>query len=111
MLGAQVLALVAFSVFYLVRLLRHEGNNQGRVAMSIVLLLIVALLLLLLARGMAAGRDWARTPTLVWQALLLPIAAGMFQSDRADLGTVVVLVSIAGIVGVIRQPREPDALS
>jgi hypothetical protein len=103
-LAIEVVALLGFCGYYLVRLLGHDVANPTRVIMSVVLLLVVAVLLGLLAKGVAAGRGWARTPTVVWQALLTPVSIGMFQSGRADLGALVLALSLTGIAGALLQP-------
>lgn len=107
-LAAHVLTLLAFGAYYLVRLARHDVANVGGVVESVGLLLVVAVLLALLARAMLVGRSWARTPTVVWLLLLVPVAVGMFQSGRPDLGAVVLLLSVAGIGGVIRARSDPQ---
>jgi len=106
-LALQALLLLGFCGYYALRLIRHDVANGGRVVMSMVLLLLVAGLLVVLARAVAAGRGWARTPSVLWQALLIPVSVGMFQSERADLGAAVLLVSLGGIAGVLLQRRDP----
>lgn len=104
----QILAMLGFCAYYLIRLARHDVGDSTRVLMTVVLLLLFAGLLALLARGVAARRAWPRTPTVLWQVLLLPVAWGLFQSGRADIGSLVLLLSVAGIVGVVLQSRTAD---
>ena len=108
-LAVQVLALFAFAVFYVVELVQGASDNASRVVMSIVLILVFAAGLGLLAWGLWRGSPWARTPTIVWQALLLPIAWGLFQSGRPEIGTVVALAAVGGIVAVLMEGRRDTA--
>lgn len=48
--------------------------------------LIVAVTLLAVGAGLVRGRRWARTPALVTQLLLLPVAYSLLSSGRTLLG-------------------------
>ena len=71
--GLQALALVVFAVFYLVELFSGGGGDTARVLSSVVLLAVFAVGLIVLARGLLAGHPSVRTPTVVWELLLLPV--------------------------------------
>ena len=105
-LAVQALALVAFSVFYLVELIGGGSDSPARVLTSVVLILLFAAGLVLLARGILRAAPWARTPAVLWQVLLVPIAWGLFQSGRAVIGGVVLVVAVAGIVAVALAARD-----
>ena len=105
-LGAQALALVGFTVFYLVGVLRGASDDTSRAVMSMVLFVLVAVGLVALARGLWQAAPWARTPTLVWLALLLPVSWGMFQSGAMLLGALVLATALAGIVAVALASRH-----
>lgn len=109
-LGAQALALVGFTVFYLVEVLGGATNDNVRAVMSMVLFLVFAAGLALLGRGLWHGAGWARTPAIVWLALLLPVAYGMFQSGVVLLGLVVLASALVGIgAAVLASRRTPGA--
>lgn len=90
-------ALVGFCVFYLYELVLGEGDDPARVVMSVVLMAIFAVALLLAARAWVRGLPWPRTPTIVWNLLLLPVAWSM--RDAGFWGALpLALVALTGIV-------------
>ena len=108
-LGLQALALLGFTVFYLVEVLRGASDDSTRAVMSMVLFVLAAVGLAALARGLWHRATWARTPTLVWLALLLPVSWGMFQSGVLLLGAVVLATALVGIVAAVLASRQaPD---
>jgi hypothetical protein len=69
---------------------------------------VFALFLLALARGWARAADWPRTPTLLWNALLVPVAWSLVESDRALLAAGVGVLALASIVATLAAPvRRP----
>lgn len=107
-LGAQALALVGFTVFYAAGVLRGASDDPTRAVMSMVLFVLVAVGLAALARGLWRRAPWARTPTLVWLVLLLPVSWGMFQSGAILLGSLVLATALAGVVAVALASRRPE---
>ncbi len=106
---AQALALVAFSVFYLVETVRGEAGDRTRALMSMLLMLVFAGALVVLARFLWQRPTAARTPAIVWNALLLPVAWGLFQSGRGAIGAIVLVTSLAAIGAAAVAGREqPD---
>ena len=96
--GIQALALGAFVVFYVVELMIGEGSDAVRVLMSALLILVGAVGLALLARGWLGDGSWPRTPTLVWNVLLLPVGSGLVQGSRVAVGWTVLGVAIVTIL-------------
>ena len=105
-LVVQALAIFGFTVFYLVELVRGATGNSSRAVMSMVLFVIAIAFLGLLAWGLWHGLRWARTPAVVWLALLLPVAWGMFQSGVALIGALVLLTAVVGIAATVLSGRE-----
>lgn len=99
--GLQGLFLLGFCVFSLVELSSSGSDNPTRVVMEVILVAVFALGLLALARYWLTGADWPRTPTLVWHALLLPVAWGLVQGGRGLIAAVVAVVAVAGIASAV----------
>lgn len=78
MCALQGLLLVGFCGFYLYELVLGEGDDAGRVVMSVVLMGSFAVALLAMARGWVRALPWPRTPTILWNLLLLPVAWSMW---------------------------------
>ena len=97
----QSLALLLFCAFYLWELAQGGSEDATRVVMSAVLIAVFALALGLLARAWVTGATWPNTPTVVWNALLLPVAWSLFQSGRTLIAAAVALVAATGIVASI----------
>ena len=97
----QALVLVALAVLYVVELARGETSDTTRVVVSIVIILLFAAALGALARSWLAGVDWPRTPTIVWNVLLLPVAWGLHGGGQDLAAAIVALSAIAGLVAAI----------
>lgn len=79
---SQALVLVGFSVFFVVEIVRGHALDPARAVMSVVMMLLVAAGLVALARGWRGGAAWQGTPTVLWHALLLPVAWSLFQAGQ-----------------------------
>jgi len=97
----QGLFLLGFCVFSLVELASSGSDNPGRVVTEVLLVAVFAVGLLALARFWVAGADWPKTPTIVWNLLLLPVAWGLVQGDRALIALVVAAVGVTGIASAV----------
>ena len=105
--GLQALALAGFAVYYVVELVLGEGSEAARVVMSALLILVGAVGLALLTRGWLGDASWPRTPTIVWNALLLPVGISLVQGTRVAVGWVVLVVALMAI-GAAWVARDPE---
>lgn len=105
--GVQSLALLGFAAFYVYELAIGEGSDAGRVVMSALLILLGAVGLGLLAKGWLGERRWPRTPTVVWDLLLLPVGASILQAGRTGLGWGVLGLALATLAAALLA-RVPD---
>ena len=103
----QALALAVFAVFYLVEFVRG-GGDAARVLSSVALIAVFAVGLALLARGLLVGHPSVRTPTVVWELLLLPVGVGLVQSGQVLVGALVLVGSVVCLLGVALS-RRPQA--
>jgi hypothetical protein len=72
------------------------ADSWGVVAMAVV----GAVSLCLVVRGLAAGRRWARSPAVLTQLIVIPIAATATGNGAALVGVPLVLCGVVGIVGL-----------
>ena len=105
--GLQSLTLAGFAVYYLVELALGEGSDAVRVVMSALLILVGAVGMGILARGWLGDGSWPRTPTIVWNAILLPVGISLVQGTRVAIGWVVLVVSVVGL-GAAWVARDPE---
>jgi hypothetical protein len=108
----EALAVLGFAGFYVYEMVTGATDDVTRAATSGALILVFGLGLLALARGWAHAADWPRTPTVLWNALLLPVAWSLKESDRTVVALAVALVAVASIVAAVSAPgrraERPD---
>ena len=105
----EAVAVLGFALFYVYEMVTGATDDLTRAATSGVLILVFGLGLLALARGWARAADWPRTPTVLWNALLLPVAWSLHESDRTPVALAVGLVAVASIVAAVSSPgRRAD---
>ena len=104
----QGLALVGFVGFYIYEIALGAADDLGRAVMSCVLMAAFALGLLALARGWRRDLDWPRTPTIVWNALLLPVAWSMYQADRPLVAVTVGGTALLAFVAALAAGSLPE---
>ena len=105
----QVVALLGFVGFYLWELTQDSAADVTRVVMSALLILVFAFGIAAMARGWVRGDNWPSTPTVVWNALLLPVGWSLVQGDRGLLGAVVIVGALVGILAAIRADTRDRA--
>ena len=100
LMAAQGGLLVGIAVFYVVELAIATATDVTRALVSAGLALLAGVGLLLVGRGLFRSRRWARSPALVTNLILLPVAVGLLQGGRLYLG-VPLLAAAAGVVGLL----------
>jgi nitrogen fixation-related uncharacterized protein len=106
LVGLQALVAVGFAVYALIRI------RSGVLGVSAVLgeagmYLLVGVALLAVALGLLRGRFWARTPAVVVQILLLPVAYTLLVSaHRLLIGAVVAVVAVGGLALLLCGPSR-----
>ena len=101
----EALVLVGFAVFYVIEMVSGATDNLSRAAVSTVLIVVFGVGLLAIARGWFGAADWPRTPTVLWNALLLPVAWSLREGDRGPIALALGAVALASIVAAIAAPR------
>jgi len=104
----EALVVLGFAVFYVYEMVTGATDDLTRAATSGVLILVFGLGLLVLARGWSRAADWPRTPTLLWNALLLPVAWSLHESGRTPVALAVGAVAVASIVAALAAPGRRD---
>lgn len=101
LLVLQVVGILIGVVYYVVQGLQGLGQDRTQVAMSVVLFVVGAAGLLVVARGLLHAARWARTPTLVWNALLVPIAWNLMDGGQPAWALAVAIVALAGLGSLV----------
>lgn len=106
--GVEALVLLGFVVFYVVEIVSGASDNLVTAATSGGLILVFALFFGAMSRAWWRGHDWPRTPTLLVNALLLPVAWSLLQSDRGPVAVATGALAVVGIVAALgTAPRRP----
>jgi hypothetical protein len=93
--AAQGLAVVGLGVLQLVEVLLGNTAKPGLAAVGALITALGGVALLLLALALPRLRGWARTPVVVLEVLMLPVAWGLIQSG---LWTWALLVGLPPLV-------------
>jgi hypothetical protein len=109
LVGLQGLGLVAIASFYLAQLVVATAEDLVRALVTALLALLAGVGLLLVARGLLQGRVWARSPALVTNLILVPVAIGLLQGGRWLVG-VPLLAAAATVVVLLFAPAVSAAL-
>ena len=104
--------LLVLGGFYGYEMAVGAADSLTTAATSGALILVFGIALLVLARGWARRQSWARTPTLVWNGLLLPVAWSLFEAEQVLLAAGLGVLAIASLVAAIAAPashQDPSA--
>lgn len=107
LVALQVLGLAGIAAFYLVELVVATADDRVRALITLLLTLAAAAGLGLVVRGLARRRRWSRSPVLVTNLLVLPVAWGLVQGGRWYVG--VPLAAWAAVVLVLLFLPATDA--
>ena len=105
----EAVVLIGFVAFYVIESALGRSDDLARAAVSGVLILVFGVGLLVLARGWLRGEGWPKTPTVLWNALLLPVAWALRDSAQVLIALGVGIVALACAVAAIAAPRTPRA--
>lgn len=95
--AVHVVLLLGVAGFYGLELSRGEGTSTTNVVLSLGLILVFALLLAVLARVWWVGSRRGLMPTLVWNALLVPVVIALFGAQDLVVAAGLLLLVVAGI--------------
>ncbi|WP_106399658.1 hypothetical protein [Actinocorallia populi] len=61
-------------------------------------------LILKVAHGLYGAASWSRSPAVLTQLFLLPVAVTLVQSDRPQLGYPLVVLAVCALVALFSRP-------
>ncbi|WP_338537791.1 alkaline shock response membrane anchor protein AmaP [Janibacter terrae] len=100
----QVLTLLVTAGLYALELTRGDGEDPSTASMTMVVCIIFAILLAVLASAWFKGASWPRTPTIVWNVLLLPAAWTLATSSGLWFGLGLAVLALVGIAAALLTP-------
>lgn len=104
----EALLLFVTAGMYGLELIAGEAFDASTASMSLVVSLIFALLLLVLGMSWLKAREWPRTPTVVWNALLLPAAWTLGVSTGLWFGLGLAALALVGLGAALLSPAHYD---
>ena len=107
--GVEGLVLLGFAAFYAYEISIGATDSVTRALTSGLLILVFGFFLLFMARGWARRSTWPRTPTLLWNALLLPVAWSMFDGGQVTIALGIGALAIATIAAALASPTREQA--
>ena len=100
----EALVLLGFTVFFVVEIVSGASERLATASTLGVLIACFAAGFMALAAGWWRGATWPRTPTILLNALLLPVAWSLRDAGRTDLALPVAAVAVATIVAAVAAP-------
>lgn len=91
---------------YGIELAAQESIDPNTASMSLVVSVIFAILLLVVGMSWLRGRSWPRTPTIVWNLLLLPAAWTLVTSSGLWIGLAVAVMALIGVGAALLSPAH-----
>lgn len=104
----EAVLLLVTAGMYGLELLAGEAFDANTASMSLVVSLIFAILLVVLGMSWLRGREWPRTPTIVWNALLLPAAWTLGTSTGPWYGLGLAALALVGLAAALLAPAHFD---
>ena len=91
---------------YGVELAAGEAVDANTASMSLAVALIFAILLLVVGMSWLRDRAWPRSPTLVWNLLLLPAAWTLGTSTGVWFGLGLAAIAVVGVGAALLSPAH-----
>ena len=104
----EALVVLGFAAFFVYEMVTGATDDLTRAGTLGALILVFGIALLALARAWGRASQWARTPTLLWNVLLLPLAWSLHESGRTPIGLAIAGVAVASIVAALASPGRAD---
>ena len=98
-------ALTLLAIGYAVSGVVGQPEDRLGTVLAAALALLVGAVLVPVGRGLARGRSWALSPTIVVQLLLGVVGVGLFQGGVLAVG-VPILLAVAAVLYLLATPQS-----
>jgi hypothetical protein len=98
---AESVVLIGFFAFYVYEMVSGASDDLARAGTSGGLILVFAIFRGVVGRAWLHGAGWPRTPTIVWNVLLLPVAWSLHEADRTLIALALAALALATIVAAV----------
>lgn len=112
--GIEGVALCVMAALVLWTLVDGSASTTARATTEGIALLLLAVGVLVLAANLLRRKALAKTPTLLWNVMLVPVGWNLYQGGAKALGVATIAVAVVTIVAALGIPRyeledEPGA--
>lgn len=105
---AEAVVAVFAAAYWFWLVAKGQTTEVARSVVEALVFLMAAAGFVALARGLARGSRWPRTPTVVWHALLVPVVISLWQSGETVVAAVLTLGVTLALLGVLlSRPVDP----
>lgn len=109
LVALEAMGLFAVAGFFVVEVLVATPDDRTRALVAALLALVTAAAMAMVARGLGAGRRWARAPALVVNLLVLPVAVDLVRGGRWYVGLPLVALAL-GVLALLFARGTDTAL-
>lgn len=103
--AAQGLTFVIFGIVTAVVAATGDADDATAAGLGGALWMITGAALSFVAWALWRGRHWARSPSLVWQLLMLPVGWSLLDTQSV-VGLVVLVSAVAALISLLALERE-----
>lgn len=103
--AAQCLTFLGLGIATAITVGTGNADDSGSAALAASLWALAGVGLGLVAWALWRGRHWARSPSLVWQLLMLPVGWSLLDTQSV-IGLVVLVSSAAALVSLLSLERD-----
>lgn len=106
----EVAGLVVMAVLSLTGIATGRASTTTRAATEAVMLLVLAAAVALVVVGLWRRRSVAKTPALLWNGMLIPVAFSLFDGGAHLVGAATGVIAAVSFAAALVLPRYlPDA--
>lgn len=98
-------AILVMAVMSVVSAVTGSASTTTRALTEAAMLVVLGGAVLALVVGLVRAKSLAKTPTLLWNAMLVPIGFSLMDGGAAALGIATVIVAVVTFVVALPLPR------
>jgi hypothetical protein len=103
--AAQGLTFVGLGIATAITVGTGKADDGGSAALAAAFWMLAGVGLGLVAWALWRGRHWARSPSLVWQLLMLPVGWSLLDTQSV-IGLIVLVSAVAALIALLSLERE-----
>lgn len=98
-------ALVVMSILAFASIASGSASSTTRAATEGIMLLVLAVCVAVVVVGLVRRRSLAKTPTLLWNGMLVPIGLALFDGGAKAVGIGTMVVAVLTFAVALVLPR------